>query len=745
MRVVSSSKYHDYPKNIDLSDDIVIITTQTAIKQLSLKKDLSHEQFESIALNKWLESCKDSGLLIVLDEAHHAPAYGCRHLLLDIIQRIPNSFLLGLTATPMHLDPNLSGWIPKFFGPEPIYTVTRDELIHKKILAKPRVEQMKTGVIQNLSDAEYHAIVQKNQKIPDYIVDNLARNANRNEYIIQTYLQNRDKYKKTIIFADRWYQCDYIEEKLKTANPPVRVKSMYTCSVRDPDAEKAYKDPSLNEQILNEFKTGQLDVLLNVRILTEGADIPDVNTVFITRQTESPILLTQMVGRCLRGEKTSGLSEKKEANVVMFIDNWRRLLDFAYLGDDGGVEDPEIKSVGQQARYLISRKILHDLFDQIEAGITVNTAPYITFLPVGWYVARITNVVKVSLEDECDIPSDEDQPEDLETHTELLMIYEQEEIAYQSLIEKLIQSCPEEWGEETPISEEMKNKMYTIASEFFEIEEISDGEKEKIVKVCRHIAQNNTKPVFHSFEEREQYDLDKIVARLANEPMTDFQKETELRKEYNKTGSFWKVLYESIDYFRTAYDAAKAYYVNRGVPGPVSNLDSTPIEELAFSYEVKEQIRKRDGNKCRCCGATRKLEVDHIIPVTMGGKSTIDNGQLLCSICHNLKGTKTTNYVSINSTPLTTPKSFDVLFLDRRIRSTDHEITLRRIINNFYECSAIADIKISQTRKGKNFYRWEVSLFQGNNPEWISCEKEKLLALFRKDSKYSDLEDIEIK
>jgi superfamily II DNA or RNA helicase len=55
-----------------------------------------------------------------------------------------------------------------------------------------------------------------------------------------------------------------------------------------------------NERIIRKFKdetdqngNDSLDVLINVRMLTEGADVPSVRTVFLTRQTTSQILLTQ--------------------------------------------------------------------------------------------------------------------------------------------------------------------------------------------------------------------------------------------------------------------------------------------------------------------------------------------------------------------------------------------------------------------------------------------------------------------
>lgn len=72
-----------------------------------------------------------------------------------------------------------------------------------------------------------------------------------------------------------------------------------------------------------------------LRMLTEDTDVPNVNTVFLTRQTISKILLTQMVGRALRGSKFGGTDE---ANIISFIDNWQQLINWAEFElEDGGI------------------------------------------------------------------------------------------------------------------------------------------------------------------------------------------------------------------------------------------------------------------------------------------------------------------------------------------------------------------------------------------------------------------------
>lgn len=49
------------------------------------------------------------------------------------------------------------------------------------------------------------------------------------------------------------------------------------------------------------------------------------------------------------------------------------------------------------------------------------------------------------------------------------------------------------------------------------------------------------------------------------------------------------------------------------------------------------QIQTDHGHRCATCGAQRKLEIDHIIPVSRGGTSTAENIQPLCRSCNASK------------------------------------------------------------------------------------------------------------
>lgn len=64
------------------------------------------------------------------------------------------------------------------------------------------------------------------------------------------------------------------------------------------------------------------------------------------------------------------------------------------------------------------------------------------------------------------------------------------------------------------------------------------------------------------------------------------------------------------------------------------------VERGKVSNKLRFKIYERDGNKCCKCGAKDKnnLEIDHIKPISKGGKSTEDNLQTLCHNCNKAKG-----------------------------------------------------------------------------------------------------------
>jgi len=61
------------------------------------------------------------------------------------------------------------------------------------------------------------------------------------------------------------------------------------------------------------------------------------------------------------------------------------------------------------------------------------------------------------------------------------------------------------------------------------------------------------------------------------------------------------------------------------------------------SGEWKELCEKY-SHTCLCCKQARKLEADHVVPISKGGMNTIDNIQPLCRSCNARKNNKTIDY-----------------------------------------------------------------------------------------------------
>lgn len=70
--------------------------------------------------------------------------------------------------------------------------------------------------------------------------------------------------------------------------------------------------------------------------------------------------------------------------------------------------------------------------------------------------------------------------------------------------------------------------------------------------------------------------------------------------------------------------------------------NSKEYQRKKMSPKLRYEVLKRDGFRCVLCGRGRedgvKLEVDHIIPVSKGGRTTMSNLRTLCMECNRGKG-----------------------------------------------------------------------------------------------------------
>ena len=244
-------------------------------------------------------------VMVVVDECHHTFAPSYRDVISFIRKHRSNVKLLGLTATPVRANDEDSLTLLKLYDNNIIYSIAMSELISKGILAKPIFKRVETNTDFEPSISQSEArLINHYGELPATLTGRIARSRARNNVIVKEYLKHKKEYGKTLIFALDVVHCRLLCHDLRKAG--VKCNAIYNGNEE-------------NESIIKAFKKGELDVLVNVNIMTEGSDVPDIKTVMLTRPTSSEGFLIQMIGRGMRGVAAKGT---EICNIVDFHDKW---------------------------------------------------------------------------------------------------------------------------------------------------------------------------------------------------------------------------------------------------------------------------------------------------------------------------------------------------------------------------------------------------------------------------------------
>ncbi len=113
-----------------------------------------------------------------------------------------------------------------------------------------------------------------------------------------------------------------------------------------------------------------------------------------------------------------------------------------------------------------------------------------------------------------------------------------------------------------------------------------------------------------------------------------------------------------------------------------------PRRKRELTESEKAQVKNRDNHQCLCCGAKGKgvrLQIDHIIPYNLGGETSVENSQTLCSVCNR---DKKLNELNFRQTASPLPAERD-LELQPRSGKEDVAQSITRLVNSFYRCRAV--------------------------------------------------------
>lgn len=237
--------------------------------------------------------------LIIIDEAHHAPASTYKNVLSyfgankeeGLRLGCPN--VLGVTATPFRKD-----------------NVGLETLFNKVVFKYDIKDGIDDGYLARIEAFT----VFTNQKLDvkmqagDFAVGELADAINtpiRNQLIVESYRDTCNGGIALCFAADVQHAhdlADMFREYGFTAE---------SLSGETPTEER--------KELLRKFETGEVQVVVNCMVLTEGYDNPNIKAVLFARPTASRALFIQMAGR-----GTRLAPGKDHVKFLDFVDNCRK-------------------------------------------------------------------------------------------------------------------------------------------------------------------------------------------------------------------------------------------------------------------------------------------------------------------------------------------------------------------------------------------------------------------------------------
>ena len=256
-----------------------------------MKMDSRNITVESIqTISRRIATIEFAPSLVVIDEAHHALAKTYKMMW----ETWPDAKFLGLTATPCRLngkgftdlfDVLVQSWdIPTFIKEK--WLSTYDFV---SIKADSRTQQLITSLKKRGADGDYQV------KEMDAVL-NKRPSIERLYNCVMEYAHNR----KGFVYAININHARSIAEYYQS-------QGVHAVAI---DSHTPVKE---RERIISSFRSGGLQVLVNVDIFSEGFDCPDVEFIQLARPTLSLAKYLQMVGR--------GLRPSKGKKNCMIIDN----------------------------------------------------------------------------------------------------------------------------------------------------------------------------------------------------------------------------------------------------------------------------------------------------------------------------------------------------------------------------------------------------------------------------------------
>ncbi|MBQ0031344.1 MAG: DEAD/DEAH box helicase, partial [bacterium] len=291
---------------------VVVSTVQTQCAPLGGKVKVEGEGEQRMS-----KFCPDDFGVLVIDEAHHATAKTYRSCIEHYLSN-PKCRLLGVTATPDRADESALGSVFDTVAFE--YTVT--EAIHDGWLVPVKQRLVKVGSLDfskvsscagDFNQGELAQVLEEEQNLHAIAAPTMEICGNRRAIIFAASVKQAER------LAEILNRGKSEELRGKSEDGSTQDRAAWVCGMTPKDERRT---------ILEDFKAGRVQYLVNVGVLTEGYDDAGVEVVVMARPTKSRALYAQMAGRATRpsAKIASLLGEGPSDECRMKSDEWRRKL-----------------------------------------------------------------------------------------------------------------------------------------------------------------------------------------------------------------------------------------------------------------------------------------------------------------------------------------------------------------------------------------------------------------------------------
>jgi hypothetical protein len=253
----------------------VTVTTYCSLRNAILGKMLDPHEYE----------------LLILDEAHRALG----EKTVQAIEAFNGCMKIGFTATPeFHEEKSVADLLP--FR---IEEMSVREAIESNLLSGLRVYVMTTGLSAEsvkLSGAEFEEVS----------LTAAINTPERNRFVADIYSNEAITGKRTVVYA-----ASRLHGKALLASfEELQIPSAYV------DGETS---TNVRENVFEQFKSGNIKVLINARVLIEGFDEPEAEVCINAAPTLSKVVAEQRGGRILR---RSRVKDSKIGIIVEVLDEF---------------------------------------------------------------------------------------------------------------------------------------------------------------------------------------------------------------------------------------------------------------------------------------------------------------------------------------------------------------------------------------------------------------------------------------